>query len=81
LNNPYLGYFFSFAYQYNIDGEFVIDLGRMFIKKTRIIGTVYVETMEVAVFLTQRQTLRKDTHLSQMEILKEVTRMTCESNV
>ena len=81
MNNLYLGYFFSFVYQYNIDGEFVIDLGRMFIKKTRIIGTVYVEIMEVIEFPTHGQTLRKDTHLSQMEILKEVTRMTCESNV
>jgi hypothetical protein len=53
----------------------------MFIKKTRIIGTVYVEIMEVIEFPTHGQTLRKDTHLSQMEILKEVTRMTCESNV
>jgi hypothetical protein len=59
----------------------VIDLGRMFIKKTGIIGSDYVEIiMEVEVFPSHRQTLKENISLSHLQTSKEVTLMTSRFN-
>jgi hypothetical protein len=51
----------------------MIDLGRMFIKKTRIIGTDYDESITgVEVFLYQRQTRRGNIFLSHRQTPKVV---------
>jgi hypothetical protein len=69
------------SYSRSLDGEFVIDLGRMFIKKTRIIGTDYVEIiMEVEVFPSHRQALMENMYLSHLQTSKEVTLMTSGFN-